>query len=91
LSDAVISLIQNKNDKLPIIIPESDKILYILTYKCILNYLKMLITEFLSTEFAFKFLEELKISIYANTAMPQLASFCKGVASNSKSALGDAL
>lgn len=69
MSDTVISLIQNKNHKLPIIIPESDKILYILTYKCILNYLKMFITEFLRPEFAFKSLEELKIIIYANTAM----------------------
>ncbi|KAB0353034.1 hypothetical protein FD754_017891, partial [Muntiacus muntjak] len=41
LFDAVFSLIQNKIHRLPVIDPESSNVLYILTHKCILKFLKV--------------------------------------------------
>ena len=48
LFNAVFSLIRNKIHRLPVADPESSNILYILTHKCILKFLKVFITEFLS-------------------------------------------
>ena len=58
LFDAVFSLIQNKIHRLPVIDPESSNVLYILTHKCILKFLKMFITEFLSQNSCLSLIED---------------------------------
>ena len=69
LFDAVSSLIRNKIHRLPVIDPESDNTLYILTHKHILKFLKLFITEFPKPEFMSKSLEELQTGPYANIAV----------------------
>ncbi|KAH0550849.1 hypothetical protein KQX54_020973 [Cotesia glomerata] len=66
--DAIKSLIQNRIHRLPVIDPDTDNVLYILTHKRILKFLFLYIHELPRPSFVDKTIEELRIGTYDNIA-----------------------
>ncbi|XP_057319535.1 dentin sialophosphoprotein isoform X2 [Microplitis mediator] len=64
--DAIKSLIQNRIHRLPVIDPDTDNVLYILTHKRILKFLFLYIQELPRPSYVDKTIEELRIGTYDN-------------------------
>lgn len=66
LFDAIQTLISNKIHRLPVTDPKTGCVLYILSHRCILNFLVLNISELPKLSFPNKTIEELRIGTFEN-------------------------